>query len=114
MTRALPALLGAVALAALLGGCSQVAALAPVGGDDVSEVRFAAIDVLLHKNIGITDAPTCTSSGTVITCSGTTADGKSIEVTSTTAADAPLEIIVDGDTVFTGSVKAVLDAAART
>jgi hypothetical protein len=109
MRRIIPFALVAIALT----GCSQVAALAPVGGDDLSEVRFATIDVLLDKNIGIGQAPTCTSSGTVITCRGTTTDGKTIDVTSTTADDAPLEIAVDGSTIFTGSVMAVLDAAAR-
>ena len=65
-----------VALAAaalLLAGCSQVAALAPVGGDRVTGVRYAANDLLVSNGIDVMTAPVCvmaTDKG--VTCQGTT------------------------------------------
>lgn len=47
-------------LLVITGCASQVAALAPVGGDDITAVRFAAIDVLLAKGVAIMQAPVCT------------------------------------------------------
>lgn len=105
--RTLPVALAVLALA----GCSQVAALAPVGGDDVAEVRFATIDVLLDKGVEILEAPTCELAGTVITCAGTTTGGDAITATSSTDADATLEVDVGSTTVFSGSLLDVLDAA---
>lgn len=104
----------AIALAALtLTGCSQVAALAPVGGNAVSEVRYGAIDVLHALGVVIGQAPTCTTRGVVITCAGTTASGQAIAVVSSSDALARLDIEVAGTSVFSGSLQQVLDAAAQ-
>ncbi|KJC63006.1 hypothetical protein [Agreia bicolorata] len=105
-----------VALAVLLAlsGCSQVAALAPVGGNAVAQVRYGAIDVLLRENVDILEAPTCQAgSGTAVTCTGSTTDGEAIEVVSSTAADAVLEVTVGGTELFSGPLADVIDEAAR-
>ena len=98
-----------------LGGCSQISALAPVGGNGLSEVRFGAIDVLLQKGIAVLSAPVCAVAdpGPVVTCAGTTTDGRDIAVTSSIAADAQLVVMVGGETIFSGSLVDVLDEAAR-
>ena len=104
----------AIALAGLgLGGCSQVAALAPVGGDAVAEVRYGAIDVLLANGVELLEAPTCTATGSEVTCSGSTTDGRAIDVVSSTTDDALLDVRVGGDELFSGALADVLDAAAR-
>jgi hypothetical protein len=103
----------AVAVVAALAGCSQVAALAPVGGDRMAEVRFATIDVLLDKGIEVREAPVCETTGDTIACAGTTSDGTPIESTSTTGDDAPLDILVGGDSIFSGDLATVLAEAAR-
>ncbi len=111
------AVTGAVAAGALavlaLGGCSQISALAPVGGDELAEVRFAAIDVLLEKDVDVLEAPVCTVDGTDISCTGSTVDGETIDVTSSTADDAALTVLVDGQQIFSGPLQSVLDEAAR-
>lgn len=102
-----------IALAAGLAGCSQVAALAPVGGDALSEVRFAAIDVLLQKGVAVGQAPDCVATAAAIECSGTTVEGAAINVSSQRGADATLEVSVGGTSLFSGRLQDVLDAAAR-
>ena len=107
--------LGALALASTLalGGCSQVAAIAPVGGNHLTEVRFATIDVLQQKGIALEEVPTCArASDGAISCTGTTADGAA--VTATSPADDPdsFTVTVGSGPVFTGSVSAVIDQAA--
>lgn len=103
----------AVALVAALAGCSQVAALAPVGGDRMAEVRFATIDVLLDKGIDVGEAPVCETTGDTIACAGTTSDGDPIASTSTTGDAAPLDVLVGGDSIFSGDLATVLAEAAR-
>jgi len=102
-------------LASSLAGCSQISALAPVGGDALAEVRFGAIDVLLQKGVDLLSAPVCTAAetGSAITCAGATTDGRDIAVISSTAADAELIVAVAGETIFSGSLADVLDEAAR-
>ncbi len=104
------ALIGA---ALALAGCSQIAALAPVGGDDVTMVRFATIDVLVAENVDILDAPTCEQTGTVITCTGTTVDGMTISSTSSSADDASIEITVGTQTLYSGSLTELLEMYVR-
>ena len=96
-----------------LAGCSQVAALAPVGGDRMAEVRFATIDVLLDKGIDVREAPVCETTGDTIACAGTTSDGEAIESTSTTGDAAPLDVLVGGESIFSGDLATVLAEAAR-
>ncbi|MEE2815913.1 MAG: hypothetical protein VYC96_09605 [Actinomycetota bacterium] len=108
------ALLALPLLAALvLAGCSQVAAIAPVGGNHLTEVRFATIDVLQQKGIALEQVPTCTRADDgAISCAGTTVGGAAI--TAASPADDPdsFTVTVGSDTVFTGSVSAVIDQAA--
>jgi hypothetical protein len=117
VTRASGALSAAAffALALALGGCSQISALAPVGGDAIAEVRFGAIDVLLANDIDVLDAPTCSTldASTAATCAGSTTTGEAITVTSSTAADAQLEVVVGGRSLYSGPLQAVIDEAAR-
>lgn len=97
-----------------LGGCSQIAALAPVGGDAVAEVRYGAIDVLLREDIDVLEAPTCAAGARAsVTCSGSTTDGRAIEVFSSTDDDAVLRISLDGHEIFSGPLADVIDEAAR-
>ena len=110
MTRAGPALLLA---GALLVGCSQVDALAPVGGDRLAEVRFATNDVLVARSVPLLTAPVCTAEGAAVTCTGTTVDQQTVTATSTAADPDTLEVTVGSTTVFSGSVQDVLTAAAR-
>ena len=96
-----------------LAGCSQVAAIAPVGGNHLTEVRFATIDVLQQKGVALEEVPTCTrASDGAISCAGTTADGTAVTAVSPASAPDSFTVTVGSDTVFTGSVSAVIDAAA--
>lgn len=98
---------------ALLAGCgSQVAALGPVGGDDITAVRNAAIDVVTGRGLLVKDTPRCSQVAGRFSCVGATTDGSAIVV------DAPVDastvtVTVGGRVVYTGSVQAVLDAAAQ-
>lgn len=108
-----------LALAAVLGlalaGCSQVSALAPVGGNSLAEVRYGAIDVLLANGVEVLEAPVCSTDadGVVVRCSGSTVPGEAITVVSSTADDAQLEVSVGSETLYSGSLQAVIDEAAR-
>lgn len=85
------AALGAVAITLLLGGCSQVAALAPVGGDGLAEVRYGAIDVLLAEGVDVLEAPVCVAGAAPTRGGATAADadgaGTASGATPATAAD---------------------------
>lgn len=101
--------------ALVLAGCSQVAALAPVSGNRITEVRFAANDVLLDRGIALAVAPVCDQDGPAITCAGTTAAGEPIAVSASgpAATADTLTVSVNGTTIYQGSVRDVLDASAR-
>lgn len=104
----------ALLLVPLLAGCSQVAAIAPVGGNHLAEVRYAAIDVLVASGVDVLAAPVCTqSSAGEVSCAGETADGSAISVVSTS--DDPDEVTVSvGDReLYSGSIMSVIDEAAR-
>ncbi|MGU3647070.1 hypothetical protein ACLBXX_19100 [Microbacterium sp. C23T] len=98
----------------LLAGCSQVAAIAPVGGSHEAEVRYAAIDVLLDASTEVLVAPVCESdeAGTV-TCAGETVAGDEISVVSTATDPTAVEVRVGTDVLYSGSIMEVLDRAAR-
>jgi hypothetical protein len=111
--RIVPVTLG-VASVLLLAACSQAAALAPVGGNHFSEVRFAAIDVLTAKDVKVLTAPVCVArSAGAITCSGTTTDDHAIRVISTAADPSSMTVTVAGATIYSGSVQKALDTAVR-
>lgn len=107
--------LAVLAVAALLlTGCSQVSALAPVGGDRATEIRFATIDLLLDEGIELGEAPTCTQAeDAAVSCTGTTADGTEISVTSSAEDQASLEVTVGGKVIYSGAISDVIEKAAR-
>jgi hypothetical protein len=98
---------------ALLAGCSsQISALAPVGGDDITSLRIAAIDVLLERKLTIRDAPVCSEVAPGYSCTGSLTDGSAIVVTAPDADATTMTITVGGSVVYEGSVQEVLDRAA--
>ena len=99
-----------------LAGCSQTKALAPVGGNRLSEVRFAAIDVLIDNGVEIMVAPVCVASAPdddEIACQGTTLDEQPITAVSHADDQDHLLVIVGATTIYNGPVQAVLTSAAR-
>ncbi len=107
-------LLAIGALVLLTAGCSQIAAIAPVGGNRVSEVRYAALDVLVQKEVAILTAPVCTEANDkAVSCEGETVDGEKIVVTSAADDQANFTITVGSTTLFEGAVQDVLDDAIR-
>lgn len=100
--------------AALLAGCSQVAAIAPVGGNHLSEVRYAAIDLLVENEIDVLTAPVCaTAADKTLACEGETVDGETITVTSPGDEQNQFTLVVGTETLYSGSVQDVLDDAMR-
>ena len=97
----------------LTPGCSQAAALAPVGGDHLTAVRFAALDVLVQRGVAILSAPVCTAADGTVACRGTTVDGAEVLVRSGADDPSRLTVTVAGTSLYEGSVQDVLDAAAR-
>lgn len=97
-----------------LAGCSQVAAIAPVGGSHQAEVRYAAIDVLMDAGTEVLVAPVCESEpdGT-ITCTGETIAGERILAVSPGSDPSVVDVSVGEDVVYSGSIMEVLDRAAR-
>lgn len=103
-----------VPLAALaLAGCSQVAALTPVGGGPITTVRNAVYDVLVAQEIEILVAPQCTTSDAGFTCTGSTIDGQTILAEAQSAAPYPLTISVGSSVIFTGTANDVLAEAVQ-
>jgi len=99
--------------AAMLAGCgSQIDGLAPVGGDDVTGLRNAAIDVLLERRLTVRDAPVCTDTGDGFTCVGSLTDGSAIVVVSPDPDATTMTVSVGGTAIYEGSVQEVLDRAA--
>ena len=101
----------AVAVPLALTGCSQIAAIAPVGGVHVSEVRYAALDILVQKEVDVLTVPVCTTVERAVTCTGSTLDGAAIEVDSPADDPTNLTVTVDGAVLYSGSIQDVLDAA---
>lgn len=115
MTRRLVLTTGAAALAvAALAGCaSQLSALAPVGGDALTGVKFAATDVLLEKKLGILEAPVCTQTGSAVSCVGSLTDGAVISVQADIGTKPhTMTVTVGGSVVYDGEVQKILDEAA--
>ncbi len=111
--RVLPAQIVAVLAMGAVSGCSQIAAIAPVGGAREAEVRYAAIDVLLDAGVEILAAPDCREDDGAIVCEGETMSGDRIAVASTAADPSSVTVTVGGDVVYSGSITQVLDDAAR-
>ena len=98
--------------ALLLAGCSQVSALAPVGGDRVSGVRYAANDLLLDEGIDVMTAPVCVQAADkAVACEGKTLDGQPIRVVSAAEDQARMVLTVGDRTLYDGDIQAVLEEA---
>ncbi len=109
-------LAGAAALfaGALTGCASQLDGLAPVGGDALTSVKFAATDVLLKRKFGILEAPVCTQAGESVSCVGSLTDGAPISVQADIGTKPhTMTVTVGGSVVYDGEVQSVLDEAAR-
>ena len=116
MTRRLLSLtLAAVLSAGVLAGCaSQLDGLAPVGGDAMTGVKFAATDVLLERKLGILEAPVCTETGDAVSCVGSLTDGAVISVQADIGTKPhTMTVTVGGSVVYDGEVQSILDEAAR-
>jgi len=113
----------AVGLVVATTGCSQVAQLRGVAGDQVTAVRTATNDVLVEQGVDIGIAPVCAADDPVYTCTGSTSDGQPItaearvvaEFGATTdqygadrPADVSLVVRVGGSEVFSGTVADVI------
>jgi hypothetical protein len=111
----LPALVLLVTFAGMvLAGCSQVAAIAPVGGGHLAQVRFATIDVLLTSHIEVKTAPVCTrASSGAVACVGAARDGTTLRSVSSAADPTSLAVTAGDRTLYRGSVQSVLQKAAR-
>lgn len=107
--RATAALLAAMAL---LAGCSQVAAISPVGGTRLAEVRFATGDVLVAKGVDILSGPDCEQADDrTVTCTGETVDGDAITSESPASDETQLTVTVGGTTIYSGTVMDALTDA---
>ncbi len=104
--------LGALVTAAL-SACSQAAALAPVGGDRLATVRFAANDILVQNRVSVLAAPACTADGVAISCTGSTTDGGAISVSSTADHQDLMTVTVGSATLYNGAIMDVIERAAR-
>ena len=110
----LAALATAAAITLALAGCSQIAAIAPVGGDHLAEVRFAANDLLLQADIELLTAPACTTeSDGAIACEGETVSGEKITVESPADDPQSLTVTVGSDTLYSGSIQEALEKSLR-
>lgn len=103
----------AALMAVGLSACSQVSALAPVGGDRLATVRFAANDVLVQNRVPVLAAPACTASGAAISCTGSTTDGVAISVSSTADQQQLMTVTIGSATLYNGPIQDVIDRAAR-
>lgn len=116
MTRRLvsTAVAAAFAMSALAGCASQLDGLAPVGGDAMTGVKFAATDVLLEKKFGILEAPVCTETGNTVSCVGSLTDGAVINVQADIGTKPhTMTVTVGGSVVYDGEVQKILDEAAH-
>lgn len=104
------AIVAAVALALALSGCSQIAAIAPVGGDRLAEVRYAGNDILVEEGVDILVAPVCSSPDEIaVSCEGEAVGGDAIRVVSTALSPDDVLVTVGDRTLYDGSLMAVLE-----
>lgn len=112
MRRPIARWMPALALALALTGCSQVAAIAPVGGSHLAEVRFAGNDVLVAQQVQIRTAPVCAETGDkTVTCDGDTVDGDPIRVMSPGSSPDRLTVTVGSRSLYDGLLQDVLEKA---
>lgn len=98
-------------LVLLLAGCSQVAAISPVGGSRLAEVRFATLDLLVQHAVDVRTAPICNADAKTITCVGDDAAGDAIAAESLASDTDRLTVKVGGATLYDGSLQSVLEGA---
>lgn len=109
--RHLGLILATVACGLLLSACSQIDSLTPVGGAAVTSVRNATNDVLVDQQVSILVAPVCTEVDSGFTCTGSTTDGREILTKAGGTSPYELTILIDGEVIYTGTAKEVLEAA---
>jgi hypothetical protein len=97
------------AIVVACAGCSQTAALAPVGGAELGNLRYAVNDVLLEKGIEILVAPVCSGTGADIECAGETTNNEAITGSATSDDASTVEVKVGTEVLYSGSVQDVLD-----
>lgn len=107
------AVVGAALTLAGVAGCSQISALAPVGGDTITTLRIAADDVLLSNDVDILIAPKCKEDGAAYRCEGTTVDGQPITVTSPAGKPRTMTVTVGSTVLYDGDVSSVVEKAAE-
>lgn len=113
--RLIPAAVAVLLAAGALTGCaSQLDGLAPVGGDALTGVKFAATDVLLARKLGILVAPVCTETGETVSCVGSLTDGAPISVQADIGTKPhTMTVTVGGSVIYDGEVQKILDEAAH-
>lgn len=106
------ATLAALCASGLMAGCSQLAELQPVAGDQVTSVQIAASDVLVANKVAVKTWPVCSSSGSTYTCTGASVAGQGI--TATAQGDPlALQVKVGGRVLYAGPLTEVITAAGR-
>lgn len=100
---------GGLILTLALAGCSQIDALAPVGGAEIADLRYAAIEVLLEQGVDVLVAPVCDGHGAALRCVGETVSNETITATLTSEDDASFELRVGQSLIYSGPVQAVLE-----
>ena len=100
-------------VAVTLTGCSQIDALAPVGGAAVTTVRNATYDVLVDADVEILVAPQCSAVASGFRCEGSTVDGAQIIAEATPDAPYELKVSVGEELLFDGTAEEVLQIAVQ-
>lgn len=112
MRRGGAALVVTVLAAGLLAGCSQEQALAPVAGDDITQLRIAVDNALAEAGVSIMVSPVCRDQDGVTRCTGTTRSGGAIEAESGPDEDRVV-VRADGRTIYEGSITEIVQRAAE-
>ncbi|EYT62795.1 hypothetical protein H483_0109670 [Dietzia sp. UCD-THP] len=100
---------GGAIFALALAGCSQIDALAPVGGAEIADLRYATNEVLLEQGVEILVAPVCEGHGATLRCVGETVGNETITATLTSQDGTTFDLEVGENLLYSGSVQAVLD-----
>ncbi len=111
--RRLGVLLAAGSATIVLGACSQVAVLQPVAGDEITGVETAVSDVVRQAGVEVLTWPTCTFSGVVYTCKGSTVSGQPIVGVTGESKPLQVKVSVGGRQIFEGFVRDVLEKEGR-
>lgn len=106
------ATVGAGLSVAFLSGCSQLAVLQPVAGDEIASVQIATSDVLTNSKVAVRTWPKCEVKDDGYLCVGRTAAGAPIE-SKATGEPLWLQVTVKGKRLYSGQLKQVITSAAR-